>query len=64
MTAIDKARELAAKAHERDADKRRHHDWMIARPGKPEFLHHFQPAQDAEWVAKHYNGCSFRVGRK
>ncbi len=64
MTAIDKARELASKAHERELDKRRHHDWMITRPGQGEFPVHLQPAQTFEWVANHYQGCKIREGRK
>ncbi len=64
MSALEKVRDLAARAHEREIDKRKHHDWMIARPGCEFFLHHFQPAQTFEWVSERYHGCRIREGRK
>ncbi len=64
MSALEKVRDLAARAHEREIDKRKHHDWMITRPGETEFMVHLQPAQTFEWVAAHYYGCGIREGRK
>ncbi len=64
MTALDRARAATARAHEREADSRRHHDWVITRPGEEPMPIHLQPAQDAQWVAAHYPGCAFAQGRK